>query len=648
MAISKMKKLTLLAEQENKDQLLQSIQQLQSVEVIPLPKVVEESIVDDFEVTSSRDEQSDNDQFFQDAEYALDYLSQFVPKPGLIASLKAKREVLTLKDLQDQVDLDEIQAIIDRVSEKEDQLNKVEEDLKALREEEAFFRRWKKLSHHPKELKEFDLLEVILGSVDEDYIKPFKEAVEDLDDTTWQEVYSSKESLGLYVITPKDQAKSVRSELAQSGFRELNYKYDKLPEEELKDNQDKRAQLVEERKAIKKDLRTWKDEKRSLELAIEFLYNKGQRIKAKDLVLNSQHLFLASGWIEADQVDLVTDQLNQDLEDNVAVIPEDVMEEEYDDVPVVLKNNGLVKPFEMLIEMFSYPKYGGLDPTPWIAPFYFIFFGMMSADAGYGLLLFLVTFAGLKIMDLGPDQEQNIRFFMYNTVATIILGLIFGSFFGFELPFQVLNLQDDVITVLIISIILGVIHIILGFQLDAYFKHKDGDHLQAYIDDHSWSMIIIGAVVFAAGLMLGLSSIVENIGIALIVINAIGIVIASMITGSNIFVGFGQGLLGLTDVAGITGDIVSYSRIMALGVASANIGMAFNLLVSVFPPVVRFTLGIIVFIALHFLNIFIAFLGAYVHSLRLHFVEMFGKFYTGGGRKLEPLGTLQKYIWIKK
>ena len=113
MAISKMKKLTLLAEQENKDQLLQSVQQLQNVEVIPLPKVVEESIVDDFEVTNSRDEQSDNDQFFQDTEYALDYLNQFVPKPGLIAGLKAKREVLTLKDLQDQVDLDEIQAIID-------------------------------------------------------------------------------------------------------------------------------------------------------------------------------------------------------------------------------------------------------------------------------------------------------------------------------------------------------------------------------------------------------------------------------------------------------------------------------------------------------------------------------------------------------
>lgn len=647
MAISKMKKLTLLAEQSDKEQVMKSIQQLQNVEVIPLPEVVEESILNDFDVQSSRDDIADNDKIYQDAEYALNYLNQFVPQPGLIEGLKAKRESFTLNELEDHVNENQVSKVIERVSDKEKQLNRIEEKKKALQEEENFLRKWRNLSHHPNELETFKLMDVMLGSVDGDYVELLLQKVEQYESASWKEVYSSKEDMGLYVIVPRSESEKLRDELIQNGFRFLKYPYEKLPKEELKANQEKRSELLSEQKAIKQELKMWKDEKRQLELAIEYLYSKKERMKAKELVINSEHLFLASGWVEADQQDYIIQSITSDLNDRVAIISEEVLEDEYDDVPIKLNNNSLVKPYELLIHMFSFPKYDEIDPTAWIAPFYFIFFGMMSADAGYGLVLFAGTFAALKLFEMDRSLEQNIRFFMYNSVSTILFGLIFGSFFGADLPFRLLSLQDDVITILIISIILGVIHIVLGFQLGAYLKHKEGKHLDAYISDHSWSIIIIGAMLYAASVMIDVNPIVGTIGIALIVINMIGIIIASIINGSSFIGGFGSGLFALTDVSGITGDIVSYSRIMALGVASANIGMAFNLLVSYFPPILRFTIGILVFLALHFLNIFIAFLGAYVHSLRLHYVEMFGKFYVGGGKEFKPLKTLEKYMWLR-
>ena len=364
--------------------------------------------------------------------------------------------------------------------------------------------------------------------------------------------------------------------------------------------------------------------------------------------MNSKQLVMIRGWADVEDIDEITSTLTTSLDNDIAILTEEIKEEDYEKTPTKLNHNALLKPFALLVEMFSFPKYGELDPTAWIAPFFFIFFGMMSADAGYGIVLFLGTFVGLKFFELGRAAEQNLRFFMYNSVSTIIFGLIFGSFFGMDLPFRLLSLQDDIIPLLVISIVLGVLHVILGFQLGAYLKHKNGNHLEAYINDHAWSLIIIGAMVYAAGITLDVPPVVETIGIGLIAVNAVGIIIASMINQSSIFGGLGMGLFSLTDVSSITGDIVSYSRIMALGVASANIGMAFNLLISYLPPVFRFTLGILLFVALHFLNIFIAFLGAYVHSLRLHYVEMFGKFYEGGGRPFKPLKTLEKHIWLKQ
>lgn len=646
MAIAKLKKLTLLAEQDNQDLVLKSVQKMQNVEIVPLPSLLEEELLEGLDVKSNKDELSDIEQKLNDLEYALKFTDQYVPQPGLIESLRTKREVFTMDELESSVDEKEVLAALQLVSDKEQALNKIEEKKNKLREEELFFRRWKKLDHLPEEWNDFQLMGVDIGSLEIEYASQFKESLDELQEVYYEEIFRDEDSIGFYVIYPSEHKKTIQSTLSQTGFQALNYKYDRLPKEELKANLKEREHLIEQSRDIKEELKSYKDKQHQLQLAEEYYYNKAERQKAKELILNSDRLFIVSGWIDQEELDDVQSSLTSSLDDQIAILTEDIKVEEYDDTPTKLSNHSLFEPFELLLEMFSFPKYGELDPTKWIAPFFFIFFGMMSADAGYGLVVSVGIFVALKLFEFDKSTKKSLKFFGINSISTIIFGLIFGSFFGVELPFQLLSLQDDVITILIISLILGAIHLFLGLGINAYSNHRNGKHWAAYIESYSWILIIVGAGLLAVGSSMDVPAIIGTAGKVLVFGNLAGIVVASMFAAENPFAGLGQGLYALTDISGYAGDIVSYSRLMALGVASANIGMAFNLLISYLPPVFRFTLGVLLFLALHFINIFIAFLGAYVHSLRLHYVEMFGKFYEGGGRAFKPLKTLEKHIWL--
>mgnify|MGYP007064696526 CR=1 FL=1 len=244
--------------------------------------------------------------------------------------------------------------------------------------------------------------------------------------------------------------------------------------------------------------------------------------------------------------------------------------------------------------MYSLPQYDELDPTPFMAPFYMVAFGMMVADFGYGLLLFLATFLGKKLFHLSKGLEQNLTLFQLCSIPTIIWGLIYGNFFGFEFSFQLLSAQDDVNQILVLSVIFGYI----------------------------------------------------QIGIVMIVASLLAVAIGGSLEGKTLAGKIGSGLYGLMDVTNYVGDLISYTRLMALGVAGGSIASAFNLIISYLPPAARFTVGILLFVALHGLNIFLSYLSAYVHGIRLQYLEYFGKFFTGGGRAFDPFKSNENYVEI--
>lgn len=191
------------------------------------------------------------------------------------------------------------------------------------------------------------------------------------------------------------------------------------------------------------------------------------------------------------------------------------------------------------------------------------------------------------------------------------------------------------------------IHLLLGLFLNTRINNRRGDYATSYTDGYSWMLVLLSGIALALNAFFGGPAIVNAMSLGIILLSLVGVVVVSGIAAENTLGGIGQGLFGLFDVTSYIGDIISYTRLTALGVASANIGMAFNLIIGLLPVPLRFTVGILIFIGLHLFNMFIAMISGYVHTLRLNYVEFFGKFYNGGGREFQPIPMLQKHIIMK-
>src|SRR5699024_10035722 len=232
------------------------------------------------------------------------------------------------------------------------------------------------------------------------------------------------------------------------------------------------------------------------------------------------------------------------------------------------------------------------------------------------------------------------------SLSVIFWGIIYGTAFGVELPFQQLNPTEDFMTIFMISLVFGGLQLFTGLFLAAKENLKRKDYLSAVREGFSWQGILAGILIAALGTMILHSDLLKNIGIILAVINALFIVIIPAIQSRSRIGGFFSGLYDLYGITGYIGDFVSYSRLMALGISGGSIAMAFNLLVGTLPTVARFTIGIVLIVALQGLNLFLSVLSAYVHAARLQYVEYFGKFYQGGGRAFRPFKTAEKYLNI--
>lgn len=652
MGIAKMKKLTLLAEQKEKDSVLVAMQAMHNIEVISLKEAFsegEEPELIGLHFEERKETVGQLTQTLQDIRYAIAYLDQFVPSVGMFKSLKKKRPTYSLADLESRVKEIDYKKLLHRVDYMEQTLTRLNEKLKELQKEEAFFRQWQNLTFMPSDTKAFKHFEILVGTVETEKAQVFEAAVNDLDTAYAEDIYQSRDTWGYLLVTPVDELEACREIQQIYGFQPLSYQEKGLPKDELQANLSEQKQIIHKITEEKESLKKYHETREHLHLAEEYFYNMREREKAKELMIHSEFVFVISGWTEADKLPGHIEHI-QAMCDNqsIAFFETDVQEEEIDDVPTVFDNPEFVKPFESITAQFGMPKYNGFDPTPWYYPFHIAFFGMMSADLGYGLLLWLATWYALRTFELSKGMRLSLKMFNQLSYGTMLFGLIFGSFLGFDLPFRLLNLTDNVILVMGISVALGIIHMILGYGIKIYLAIKVKDYVSAYLDGAQWALILLGVAVIAINMVFFNIAWLTTAGLVLILGNILGMFIVKIFSNENKLAGVGQAAFGIMDVASVVGDLVSYTRLTALAVAGANIGMAFNLILSLLPPIARFTIGVILFVLLHALNIFITYLGAYVHTMRLQYVEFFGKFFESDGRRFNPLKTLEKYIWTKK
>ena len=650
MAIAKMNKVMLIAPTDKQNDLLDAIQELQSLEVTSLEQAKEL-----FTENSIALQEADADginalqQKFEGIHAAITFVEKNQKQPSLIQKLKTPREQFALSELQKEVQKWDTDALVEHVESIRNTLRKKDDELKELREKEALLRKWSALDFYPKDIFKHPYTKTKMGTIPQATDNAYLDGLKESELISVHEVYHTREEIGVLVTYPRKAQQAAKEELAKAHFSIVWYAFEEAPSVELEKNLKAQQAVVDAKKKVLDDLQEEKDLLRKLQLSAEVTYNELQKEQAKNGLVNGQHVFVLQGWLTTKAVDDVEVQLKEKLgEGEYVFLPLEIAEEEYEEVPTVLENNTFLQPFENLTEMYGLPKYGELDPTPYTAPFYLVFFGMMAADLGYGALLWLGTFIMLKFFHFDKGMNRNLKFFHLLSYPVMIWGIIFGSAFGADLPFQPLSLSKDLITIMILSIIFGVIQIMVGLSLGAYSNLKKKAYVDAYTSHLGWLAIITGIILYVLGSMVLNISWIATIGSSIAIIAAVAIVVVTVLSSENKWGGLASGLYNLYGISGYVADVVSYTRLMALAVSGGSIASAFNMLVGFLPPIARFTAGIFLIVALQGLNIFLSFLGAYVHGLRLQFVEFFGKFYDGGGRALKPFKTYEKYVDIKQ
>lgn len=414
----------------------------------------------------------------------------------------------------------------------------------------------------------------------------------------------------------------------------------------------KLAEIAEDKKKYAEEIAAASPYREQFKLRADTLSTKIARAEAASNLMCTESVTCLEGW--------VPEEREKELEERLAAYDcawetEDPTPDEYPEVPVKLKNNRFTRPLNMVTNMYSLPAYDGVDPNPLMAPFFILFYGLMLADVGYGLLMMI---AGALVLNLKKPKGGTRDFFellLACGISTFVCGIFTGGFFSNLIPTVaenflgisedqlplwlqkfnnglLFNPLDDTVMVLIGAMVLGVIQIITGMIINFVETTKKGHFWDALMDQGSWWLVFAGIAVGALT------------GTWWVAIAGVAALILTQGRSSPTIVGkLVGGISSLYNITGYFGDILSYSRIMALMLAGTVIGQVFNTLGAIPKNPIVF---ILIFLVGHSLNFGLNLLGCYVHDLRLQCLEFFGKFYKDGGRPFKPLSVDAKYYNI--
>lgn len=485
-------------------------------------------------------------------------------------------------------------------------------------------------------------------------------------------ISASKEQTCIFVLCTKDKADGVYEVLRSKDFAHTGISSEKAPAEQLKDLENLLEEKEKEITLIEDTIIELAKYKEDLQFLQDYDRMRSDKYEVIGQLSQSQNLFILSGYIAERDAKALEEDLNYKF--SLAVEFEDPTEEE--DVPVVLKNNGFARPLEWVVESFSLPGKGEVDPTMVMALFYYMLFGIIMADVGYGSLV--AGACGILLLKYGKKMEASMKnfltMFLYCGIATIFWGVIFGSYFGDLIDtiassfFGVTNLpilpplwfmpMNQPMRMLAFSMGLGIIHLLVGLVMKTYQLLLQKEYKAIFYDAVSWFILVVGSTIILLsmdmiksilGVSFNISKPVVNVSAAAAVLGAVIIVATNGRESRNPFKRFLKGLYALYGISGYLSDVLSYSRLLALGLASGVICSVVNKIAGMVSHSAVGPLAFLIIVLLgHTLNFAINILGAYVHTNRLQYVEFFGKFYGGGGRPFNPFNMKTKYYKVKE
>ena len=643
MAIVKMKRLRLAAMTGDREELLRLLQSMGCVEISEPPAQGEDPQMaaltrpDGSRLAAARDRQ-------ERAGHALEVLKHYAPVKG---GLLQPRPTLKEGELLDEGAAQNALAEAEQINAADRRIHAIQAQLSKLASQRAALIPWQELDI-PLDVQPTGQVMVQLGTLPAGVLLEQAQgavrAEGELGELT--QASADREQRYLLLVCHSSQADGTLQALKELGWSRANLRdFTGTAKENLERLAQEEQALNRERTELEQSL----SGKGGLQAQLRRLWDwaavEVSREENRCRLLDTRQTFFLEGWVPAERW--------QELQQALSPYPcawevTDPPEEDYPQVPVQLKNNWFTRPLNMVTEMYSLPAYGTLDPNPLMAPFFILFYGIMLADMGYGLLMILASVVVLKRKKPKGTMEHFFGLMGLCGVSTFIMGAITGGFFGDFLPqlAAVINPEstfalpalftplDDTMMILVGAMCLGFIQIVTGMAISVAEKLRRGQVMDAVWGEITWWIIFAGLALA----ILGITPLVLAVGGAMVVAG-------SLVTGKGIGKITGIVATLYNNVTGYFGDILSYSRLMALMLAGSVIAQVFNTLGAIPGNVVIF---LVISLAGNALNFALNLLGCYVHDLRLQCLEFFKTFYVDGGKPFRPLRFNTKYYDVAK
>lgn len=648
------------------------------LEYLQLLGVVQISIREKEDDIFTKTDVSKSQQIFvknsEKAEDALAILKRYAPeKTSLLSSLEGRKE-LTRSEVEERIpEAKETIQVCSRIQETERQLADLVSRIPKLEDQKTALAPWLKFDL-PLELSETRTTAVFTGTLQGEWtLETLYTRLKTLSgvETIHGEIISADatQTCIFLVCEKKDQA-AVREALRRVNFAappltDLN------PQERVREIEEEIAATQKQSEEELEKLRSYASSREDIRFASDYYAARAEKYGVLSELLQSKRVFYLEGFIPESSAQQVAERIENRFD--AAVEIEDPGKKEKP--PVLLKNNAFSEPLEGITESYSLPGKKEIDPTFLSSLFYYILFGIMLSDAGYGILLFVIT--GIILVKYGKTMEdgmkKTMRMFFLCGIATTFWGFMFGSFFGDSVavigqtflgkgsqfglkPLWFAPLEEPM-RMLTFCFIIALVHMFVGLGAKAYMQIRQGKWLDMVYDVIFWYVLLISCIVYLLTVptmaeMLSVSPLSTSLQkpmMVLMIASAVGIILTGGRESKNWVKRILKGLYALYGISSWLSDILSYSRLLALGLATGVIAQVFNSMGSMggksIPGVVMF---IIVFLIGNVLNLAINALGAYVHTNRLTYVEFFGKFYDGGGKKFRPFAANTKYYKFKE
>ena len=642
MPIVKQKKVTLYALKQDRDAIMEALQRYGKMHI--------ESANEDEGDKNSKNT-SGVAKEYDKVEWAIKELKQFDSRKS---QFLAPKDTLTYTSLErTYADREELISAVDSLRELED--SRIQLSSKKIRLNNVIenISPWLGLDLPVETIADSEDCVITAGIIPTSEFSGFLEEIGDESGVHVEKILTDKESTYVFMVYHIMESELMVPLLSRVGYSPSNFQnFEGTPREIVAQAQKDIAELERKENEIVLNKQTFAKNLDGLEELLDaMMVIKGRKDKSEGTD-ETEYVFEINGYIPDHLEDELRNVIMNAAGDRAEVVIEEPSEE--DKVPTLYENRAFVRPFEAITDMFGKSSPNAIDPNVTMAPFFAIFFGMMMSDAGYGVIIAaLASFLYFKTKPKNGEGSKLVRVIAISGVFTILWGILYGGYMGFSLPkFTLLfNPMEEPMLTLGLCLLLGVIHILVGMGVRAATLIKRGKIMEAISHQFTWMSFIAGLVMFALPTLAGF---VDREPSALfLALNKVGtVMLIAGLAGIIILGGYGKkglgrvtgGISSLTEITSYLSDILSYSRLFGLGLATGVIGMVVNTMAGMLTgSFFGWIFAAIIFVAVHLFNIAINALGAYVHSSRLQYVEYFGKFFEDGGRDYKPFKISTKY-----